>query len=214
MNPPSIGVWLTAGYAVALLAVAWGFDIMARRTSLRAARWRTGSFTYHADHDAWLCPEDQWLWPTSFDPDNRVMRYRAKPSVCNACPVKSTCTTSSHGREIVREVDPWPYSEAGQFHRGIACAVAGLALVLVLATLIARHAIGDVLVLGVTAVVIIAGAVPLARHLWSSPAQAPDHLPHRTGAEALIAATGDRFSTNWGGGFADRKDASMREESR
>ena len=56
-------------------------------------RWSdTGrvAFVYHEDHDAWLCPEDQWLWPKSFDPDNRVMRYRGSPSICNACPVKQT----------------------------------------------------------------------------------------------------------------------------
>ena len=70
MSPtaPATSVWLVAGYALALVAVAWGFDVMARRTSVRAARWRTGPFIYHADHDAWQCPQDQWLWPTSFDP--------------------------------------------------------------------------------------------------------------------------------------------------
>ena len=75
-----------------------------RRT--RAADWQTGGFTYHADHDAWQCPKDEWLWPTSFDPANRVMRYRARPAVCNTCPVKADCTSSPHGREISRHVDP------------------------------------------------------------------------------------------------------------
>ena len=44
----------------------------------------SGGFSYHEDHDAWTCPEDQWLWPQSFDPDNRVMRYRGSPTVCNS----------------------------------------------------------------------------------------------------------------------------------
>ena len=206
MSPPSVTAWLVAGYAILLVAVAWGFDSMARRTSARALRWRTGQFTYHADHDAWKCPEDQWLWPTSFDPANRVMRYRAKPAVCNSCPVKSTCTTSSHGREISREVDPWPHSEAGQFHRGIACVIAGLALILLAATLIDQHGTGDVIVLLTPAVVVAAATVPLARHLWSSPANAPDHLPHRTGEQELSAATVDRFTTRWGGDWSDRKE--------
>ncbi|BBX29821.1 hypothetical protein [Mycolicibacterium alvei] len=206
MSPPSVTAWLVAGYAILLVAVAWGFDSMARRTSARALRWRTGQFTYHADHDAWKCPEDQWLWPTSFDPANRVMRYRAKPAVCNSCPVKSTCTTSSHGREISREVDPWPHSEAGQFHRGIACVIAGLALILLAATLIDQHGAGDVIVLLTTAAVVAAATVPLARHLWSSPANAPDHLPHRTGEQELSAATVDRFTTRWGGDWSDRKE--------
>lgn len=206
MTPPTTTAWLVAAYALALVVVAWGFDAMARRASLRAARWRTGKFTYHADHDAWQCPQDQWLWPTSFDPGGRVMRYRAKPSVCNSCPVKHTCTTSEHGREISREVDPWPHSEAGQFHRGISCVVAGLALVMVAATMIADHGGGDVVVLGATALVIVAASLPLVRHLWSSPANAPEHLPHRSGEQELTAASVDRFATRWGGGWSDRKD--------
>ena len=44
MSPPAISVLLMAGYGLALVAIAWGFDVMARRTSLRAARWRTGMF--------------------------------------------------------------------------------------------------------------------------------------------------------------------------
>src|SRR5262249_13874389 len=63
-------VLLVASYALVLVAIAWGIDLMARRSSMRAARWRTGSFVYHADHDAWVCPQAQWLWPTSFDPQN------------------------------------------------------------------------------------------------------------------------------------------------
>ena len=206
MTAPAATVWMVAAYALFLVAVAWGFDVMARRTSARAARWRTGRFVYHADHDAWLCPEDQWLWPTSFDPHNRVMRYRAKPSVCNACPVKSTCTTSSHGREIRREVDPWPYSEAGRFHRGIACAVAGLAMIMLLGMLIGTHTWADVIVLLGTAVFVLAASIPLLRHLWNSPSNAPEHVPHRSVREEATAMTVDRYSTRWGGGWSERKE--------
>ena len=206
MSPPSIAVWLMAGYALALVAVAWGFDSMARRISIRAARWRTGNFRYHTDHDAWLCPQDQWLWPTSFDPGSRVMRYRAKPSVCNSCPVKATCTTSDHGREITREIDPWPYSEAGQFHRGIACVVAGLALIMLVAMAFSKHSGGDVVVLALTAAVVVGAGIPLARHLWDSPASAPNHLPHRSGEQEAVAKAADRFASRWGGGWTERKE--------
>ena len=138
------------------------------------------------------------------------MRYRAKPAVCNSCPVKSTCTTSPHGREISREVDPWPHSEAGQFHRGIACVIAGLAMILLTATLIAQHGVGDVIVLTVTTMLVAGATIPLARHLWSSPANAPEHLPHRSGEQELSAAAVDRFATRWGG-FTRESD---RKESR
>ena len=59
------------------------------------------------------------LWPTAYDERQQLMRYRAQPSVCNACPVKADCTSSPHGREITRPTEPWPHSEAARFHRGI-----------------------------------------------------------------------------------------------
>ena len=117
-------------YALGLVAVGWGFDILAKRTSQRMVAARTFGFTYHEESDAWLCPEDQWLWATAFDSDNRVMRYRAKPSVCNTCPIKDSCTVSANGRELTREVDEWPYSESGRFHRGLAVAVSLLGVVI------------------------------------------------------------------------------------
>ena len=206
MTAPATSVWLVAGYALTLALIAWGFDAMAKRVSHQAARWRTGGFVYRPDHDAWVCPQEQWLWPTSFDPRHRVMRYRALPVVCNSCPVKSTCTTSDHGREISREIDPWPYSDAGRFHRGIACFVTALGVIMPLAMLVGQHTGTDVLVLGGTAVIVVTACLPLARHLWNSPSNAPEHLPHRTGLEDQAAAAIDRYSTRWGGGWADKED--------
>lgn len=198
MTAPTAAAWLVAGYALALVATAWGVDVMARRVSQRAAQWRSGQFRYHADHDAWVCPQDQWLWPSSFDPKHRVMRYRAKPSVCNSCPVKSTCTTSEHGREISREIDPWPHSEAGRFHRGIACCVAALGVVMPLVMLARLHSPADLLVLIGVITVVLAASLPLAGHLWRTPSNAPEHLPHRTGMEDQVALAVDRYSTRWG----------------
>ena len=198
MRAPDVSVLLVAGYAILLLGVAWGFDLMARRVSARAASWRTDGFRYHPDHDAWVCPQNQWLWPTSFDPQNRVMRYRAAPSVCNTCPTR--CTRSLHGREISREVDPWPHSEAGRFHRGIACFVAGLGVLMPLAMLVGRHSASDVVVLVGVAVVVGLSSIPLARHFWRTPVDAPGHLPHRSALEDQAAAAIDRYSTRWGRG--------------
>ncbi|OBI86876.1 hypothetical protein [Mycobacterium asiaticum] len=199
MAPPDTSAWLIAGYSLILVAIGWCFDVMARHASARAAAWRTGQFRYRPDHDAWVCPQDHWLWPTSFDPKHRVMRYRALPVVCNSCPVKSTCTTSDHGREISRDIDPWPHSEAGRFHRGIACSVAAFGIVLPMATLVTNHSPADALVLTGTAAVVVLFGLPLARHLWNTPANAPEHLPHRTAIEDQVAAAIDRYSTRWGG---------------
>ena len=112
--------WFAVGYGVTLLVVAYLVDLMAKRAATNVERQRSGGFRYHADHDAWLCPEDQWLWPQSFDPDNRVMRYRASPTVCNACPVKDTCTTSAGGREIARQSGAVPARRIVEWARAAA----------------------------------------------------------------------------------------------
>lgn len=193
--PLSLNVILVCGYALVLLAVGYGFDHLAWRTSVRAQRWRTGSFRYHEDHDAWTCPEDQLLWPTSYDPEQRIIRYRAKPSVCNACPVKATCTTSGHGREVTREIDPWPHSEAGRFHRGVACCITVLGVLLPSAMLLSRPNAADLALLLLTVVVVGGATVPLARHLWRTPSGFPEHIPQRTVYEE---APPGRFTTRWG----------------
>ena len=202
MTVPAVATWLVSGYAVFLAAAAWGFDLMARKASHRAQRWRTGRFVYHPDHDAWQCPTEQWLWPTSFDPAHRVMRYRAKPIVCNTCPVKADCTTSDHGREISRQVDPWPFSEAGRFHRGIACVVALLAILMPVGQAVMEPSPADLLLLGAVVVAVAAVCAPLFRHLWAAPVTGPEHVPHRTAHEDSVAAAIDRYSTRWGMGRA------------
>lgn len=157
--------WMAGGYAVVLLLIAYGIDLLAKRAHVANEDHQTQGFVYHEDHDAWLCPEDQWLWPQSFDPDNRVMRYRGSPTICNSCPVKDSCTTSDDGREMGRTVDVWPASESARFHRGIACAVTVLAVLFpVVACFMVEHWISQVLLLGTTLVVAL-GGLPLWAHL-------------------------------------------------
>ncbi len=170
MSQIEVMAWLAAGYGVLLLGIAYAIDLLARRAHHRLIGDRSGGFVYHENHDAWLCPEDQWLYPQSFDPENRVMRYRGLPLVCNACPVKDTCTASNDGREMRRAVDPWPASEAARFHRGIACAVSVIAVIWpALTALVVTTWPSQVLVLGVA--VLVAGAsLPLWSHLRHSPA--------------------------------------------
>lgn len=169
MTPIELAAWLGAGYGVVLLLVAHGIDRLARRSHNALDDHRTGGFVYHESHDAWLCPEDQWLYPQSFDPDNRVMRYRGLPLVCNACPVKETCTASDAGREIKRPVDTWPASESAKFHRGIACAVTVLAVLFpAVTTLTVGGWTSQVLCLAVAALVAL-GSLPLWTHLRRTP---------------------------------------------
>lgn len=168
MSAVELPAWLAGGYALVLLGVAYGIDLLARRAHRANDEHQVRGFRYHEDHDAWLCPEDQWLWPQSFDPDNRVMRYRGSPTVCNSCPVKDSCTTSEDGRELGRAVDAWPSSESARFHRGIACAVSVLALLFPVATLFAvDHWASQLLLLG-AALVVGVGSLPLWSHLRHS----------------------------------------------
>ena len=180
-------VWFAIVYGIFLLLVAHILDHLARRTATRTNDWRSGGFIYHEDHDAWMCPEDQWLWPISFDPDNRVMRYRATPTVCNACPVKETCTTSDNGRQVGRNIDPWPNSEAERFHRGIACVVVVLGLIWPLAAMFQGRTSLELTVLAAGAAAIALGSWPLWSHLRHSPAGFPDHVKVE-GLDETVAA--------------------------
>jgi len=198
MSDLSPSVWLGIAYAAFLVLAAYGLDAMARRAARHTADWRSGTFRYHPDHDAWVCAEDQWLWPHAFDPDNRVMRYRASPTVCNSCPVKDQCTGSYSGREIVRNVDPWPHSEAGRFHRGIACCVTALAVLIPLALALGRPSVEGG-VLGLAALLAAAASWPLWQHLRRSPAGFPDQAAApRASRSAGRAVPPDRFATRWG----------------
>ena len=187
-------VWFALVYGGFLLAVAHVLDRLARRTATKSTSMRAGGFSYHEDHDAWKCSEDQWLWPISFDPDNRVTRYQASPTVCNPCPVKHNCTTSDAGRQLARNIDPWPSSEAERFHRGIACAVVVLGLVWPLASMFQNRTALEVLILAAASAAIAAGSCPLWSHLRRTPARFPEHLKvvgldESVAARAATAAT-------------------------
>lgn len=177
-NLPSPEVWLVMGYALALLGVAWLLDRLGERSALRSASWRTSNFVYHPDHDAWKCHQDQWLWPASFDPEKRVIRYVGQHAICGRCPVKDSCSPTPGPREITRPVDPWPHSEAGRFHRGLALTVACIGVFLPAMSLLGARGWLEVLVLAVTVVIVASLTYPLATHLWKSPANAPEILPH------------------------------------
>jgi len=185
-------VALVAGYAVALLAIAVGLDWLAAHVQRRSERYRTAGFRYHPQHDAWVCPKDEMLWPVEYDAERLLVRYRARPSVCNACPVKADCTGSAHGREVTRALAPWPHSEAGRFHRGVALALVVLAGLFVVATTFVARSGWDVAVL--LAALALVGLVGwrLTDHLRSTPAGFPEPTP----------ATGLRVTrtsrTRWG----------------
>jgi hypothetical protein len=148
-------------------------------THRRAQRFRTAGFFYDAEHDYWRCPEGEHLWPEEVDPERRLMRYRAKAHVCNACALKEACTDSDSGREIVRALDPWPHSEAGRFHRGVAVMLVALAMFVLVVGLARNHAPADAAaqigLLALSAVCLQWLARDLHRHPANFPGPAAAH---------------------------------------
>jgi hypothetical protein len=166
-------VLLAVGYAIFLLGVALGLDLLARHSHARSERYRTAGFTYHQTNDAWICPENQLLVRSEVDHERRLVRYRGRPQICNYCPTKAECTDSDEGREVVRAMDPWPHSEAGRFHRGISLAVALIAGLILAAEATRNHAPLELAVLGA----VLAAVMLVAWHLQAAFRATPANFP-------------------------------------
>src|SRR6185295_14672136 len=130
------------------------------------------------------------LWPHEFDHEQRLVRYRAKAHICNGCPRKDACTDSDRGREIVRPLDPWPHSEAGRFHRGIALMLVGLGILILVAESIRNHAPNELLLLASLLLAAIAAARWLLRDLRRHPANFPAPSAAQGLGVAVTAADG------------------------
>jgi hypothetical protein len=166
-------VLLAAGYAAFLASAAFAIEWLSAHTHRRALRYRTAGFTYSEKHDHWLCPEGEQLWPHEFDPELRIVRYRARAHVCNACPSKHRCTDSDRGREIIRPLDPWPHSEAGRFHRVLALLLVSLSLVVLVVELARHHHLEELALLSGLLVVAALAARWLLRDLRLHPSNVP-----------------------------------------
>ena len=144
---------LAVGYALFLILAALGLDALARHSHRRSEHYRTVGFTYHENADAWMCPEGERLHRIETDHQLRLVRYRARAHVCNTCGLKDACTDSDQGREITKAIDPWPHSEAGRFHRGIAIVMVAVAALVIAAGAVLHHGGADLAVLGAAAVI-------------------------------------------------------------
>ena len=173
----SLEAVFAAGYAAFLTVGAFALEWLSAHTHRRALRFRTAGFRYDATHDHWLCPQGEQLWPHEFDRERRLVRYRARPQVCNGCRIKDRCTDSDRGREIVQPLDPWPHSEAGRFHRVIALVLVCLSALIVLVEAARNHRTPELaLLLGLLAAVCLAARF-LLRDLRLHPAGFPQPSP-------------------------------------
>lgn len=70
--------------------------------SQRTTYYPAKLFQYECEKDHYVCPQGQILPLVSRRASERVLVYKPKAEVCNACPVKSKCTGSKSGRHIFR----------------------------------------------------------------------------------------------------------------
>lgn len=187
---------IAAGYAAFLIVASGLLEWLSAHTHRRSLRYRTAGFEYDADADHWRCPEGEHLYPHELDSERRLMRYRAKAHVCNACPSKVACTDSPDGREIVRPLDPWPHSEAGRFHRVLSLMLLLLALLVLVVAGVRNHAPAEAAALLGLAVVALAAGRWMLGDLRRHPANFPPTPVHGLGVVAT-GADGRRPPSRW-----------------
>ena len=72
----------------------------------RSPLFGKGEFVYDAQKDLYVCPQGETLRRQGLDHKERSIRYAAKSSACNPCPLKSRCTKGrKKGRWIRRSFD-------------------------------------------------------------------------------------------------------------
>lgn len=134
----SVEVVLAAGYALALVAIAFVLELVARHSHRRSERYRNSGFVYFQSMDLWECPTGRQLTRADVDYQRRVLHYRAPADACNACLLKSNCTDSNDGRLLRTHMDSWLESELRRFHRGISLTLLLLATIILIAETV-RH---------------------------------------------------------------------------
>jgi hypothetical protein len=134
MRSIPLEVFLAAGYAIFLVALAALLEWVAKHSHRRTDQLETVGFRYHPEMDRWQCPVGTHLVRIHTH-EHHVARYRAPAHACNSCPIKRDCTDSDQGREIEHHLDLWIRTGIGRFHAGIS-----LALLLLAALLLAVEA--------------------------------------------------------------------------
>ena len=132
---------LATAYALILLLVAAGLELLAKHSQKRADRYHTGGFRFHHDRDVWECPMGIALIRAEIDQERQIVLYRAPAHTCNNCQIKSRCTHSDRGCEIAVPVDPWMRSASLRLQRGISLVLLILASFILILELL-RHAHG------------------------------------------------------------------------
>jgi hypothetical protein len=72
--------------------------------SRRPAFFAQTDFTYDPERDEYRCPQQHPLKRETAKHSEGVVVYRAPATTCNACPIKTKCTESAHGRIVHRSI--------------------------------------------------------------------------------------------------------------
>jgi hypothetical protein len=156
---------LVISYVLLLMLIAAALERLAKHSHQRAGEYHTGGFRFRRERDAWECPVGIALIRAEVDYEQNIVRYRAPAHTCNSCQVKSRCTHSDRGREIVVSIDPWVSSASLRLQRGISCTLVALASFITALELI-RHGHGaERWILGLFLIVVLQRLVQLARRV-------------------------------------------------
>ena len=82
----------------------------------RTAFYGPSRFTYDAERDIYRCPEGHALQRYSVRSADESVAYRGDAAICNTCPVKAACTTSSSGRMIHRSIYTVDFERVRAYH--------------------------------------------------------------------------------------------------
>ncbi len=74
-------------------------------------------FRYDPERDVYLCPNNAILRLSKVAYTERENRYQGDAATCNACPLKSECTPSDHGRLLHRSFDEEYLERVRAYHR-------------------------------------------------------------------------------------------------
>jgi transposase len=75
------------------------------------------AFRYDPERDVYICPNDAILPLRTYAYTEREKRYQADAATCNACPIKSECTSSEHGRLLHRSFDEEYLERVRAYHK-------------------------------------------------------------------------------------------------
>lgn len=74
-------------------------------------------FVYDTARDVYVCPHGDILHRSGCIYQERVIRYKAEATTCNACPLKHRCTASFDGRQVRRNFDEVYLDRVRGYHR-------------------------------------------------------------------------------------------------